>query len=233
MSIECIVETFSQDKDRLSFAKSLYYVRDMLGDRKYKTIPPLDIDSIDFENRMNNNFIAFKGESEGVGENTHFYFPEFDTLGSDAIRNIVVYIDSNSVDRLVIVVKLKVSPAAQAIIKELCIQKKKVEVFYEKDLQYNITKHSYVPQHILCTEATKKEVLKAYNVTTTQMIKMQSTDAVARWYGAHPGQMFKILRPSDYGNIYTDQPLYDISYAIVYENHSKSTKGVEKKRRKK
>jgi DNA-directed RNA polymerase subunit H (RpoH/RPB5) len=205
----------------------------MLRDRKYKTIPPLTIPEINFEKRMENNFIAYKGESSGIGENTHLYFPEYETLGSDAIRNITAYIETNDVDRIVIMVKLKVSPVAQAIIKELCIQKRKVEVFFEKDLQYNISKHSYVPQHIICTEATKKEVMKQYNVTASQMIKMQSTDAMAKWLGAQPGQMIKILRPSDYGNVCTDQPLYDISYALVYENHSKTTKGVEKKRKKK
>jgi DNA-directed RNA polymerase subunit H (RpoH/RPB5) len=225
-----IIAKFGDDSEKLSLAKTMFYVREMLRDRKFKTIPPLDLDAISFDDRYENNFISYKGEGDRNGDCVHVYFPREDTLGIAGARNIAAHLEENNLKHIIVIIKSKISSSAQGQIRSLQLLKNKVEIFFERELQYNLTKHSFVPEHTVCSEATKKQVLKEYNITVAQMIKIQTTDPVVRWLGAQPGQLLKIRRPSVLPQMSGMEKFFDISYAIVYENHVKTNKGSEKKK---
>ena len=71
-----------------------------------------------------------------------------------------------------------------------------VEIFYIDELVFNITKHHYVPQHILLSKKEANIIYKAYGIDLPLLYK---DDIISRYYGAKLNNIFKIIRPD---NIY-------------------------------
>ena len=62
-------------------------------------------------------------------------------------------------------------------------------------LLINIPKHNYVPKHELINDQEKiKNIMKNLNNKKEHLSKILETDPVALWYGARPGDIFKITR---------------------------------------
>ena len=71
-----------------------------------------------------------------------------------------------------------------------------VEIFYIDELVFNVTKHHYVPQHILLSKKEANVIYKAYGNDLPQLDK---DDIISKYYGAKLNDIFKIMRPN---NIY-------------------------------
>lgn len=66
-----------------------------------------------------------------------------------------------------------------------------------KCLQFNILKHTLVPEHLVMTEADVENIMTKYNITDKiQFPDISRFDPVARAIGLRPGQVCKIIRPS-------------------------------------
>ena len=66
-----------------------------------------------------------------------------------------------------------------------------------KCLQFNILKHTLVPEHNVISEDDVKTVMTRYNITDkVQFPDISRFDPVARAIGLRPGQVCHILRPS-------------------------------------
>jgi len=67
-----------------------------------------------------------------------------------------------------------------------------------KRLQFNILKHSLVPEHIVLSEKETQEIMVKYNITNKSQFPEISrfSDPVARAIGIRPGQVCKIIRAS-------------------------------------
>jgi DNA-directed RNA polymerase subunit H (RpoH/RPB5) len=66
-----------------------------------------------------------------------------------------------------------------------------------KCLQFNILKHTLVPEHRIISEDDVKNIMKRYNITDkVQFPDISRFDPVARAIGLRPGQVCHILRPS-------------------------------------
>jgi DNA-directed RNA polymerase I, II, and III subunit RPABC1 len=76
------------------------------------------------------------------------------------------------------------------------------EMFLLSELIINRINHRLVPKHILLSDAEKKELLNTYDCKDAQLPRMLTTDFVARYFGAKPGDIFKILRPSPSAGFY-------------------------------
>lgn len=72
-----------------------------------------------------------------------------------------------------------------------------VEIFLKKEMSFNLMDSIYVPEHILLSDAEKKEVLISYGCTEREMPKIFVSDPVSRYFNAKVGQMFRIIRPSE------------------------------------
>ena len=66
-----------------------------------------------------------------------------------------------------------------------------------KCLQFNILKHTLVPEHLVMNETDVEIVMSRYNITDkNQFPDISRFDPVARAIGLRPGQVCNIIRPS-------------------------------------
>lgn len=66
-----------------------------------------------------------------------------------------------------------------------------------KELQFNILKHTLVPQHIIINEDEVFDVMTKFNVIDkSHLPDIARLDPVAKAIGMRPGQVCKIIRPS-------------------------------------
>jgi DNA-directed RNA polymerases I, II, and III subunit RPABC1 len=78
-----------------------------------------------------------------------------------------------------------------------------VQIFSEKELSFNITKHEFVPKHVVLTSDEKKKILKKYKSQSKNFPLILSSDPICRYYGCLPGTMLRIERESETCGIYT------------------------------
>lgn len=71
------------------------------------------------------------------------------------------------------------------------------EIFLERELLINIIDHVSQPKFILLSEDETKEVLEAYHAKRRDIPKILLADPIVCYYNAKPGQLFRIIRPSD------------------------------------
>lgn len=71
------------------------------------------------------------------------------------------------------------------------------QVFLEQDLIINLVDHIAVPQHIPLDPSETQKILEEYCAKKRNLPKMFVTDKIARYYNMKPGQMCRIIRPSE------------------------------------
>lgn len=76
------------------------------------------------------------------------------------------------------------------------IDLKNSEVFFDYEFLMNIVEHELQPKFELLNSNEAKQKLEEYNLSKNNISKMLSIDPISRYYGAKPGDIFRILRPS-------------------------------------
>ncbi len=71
------------------------------------------------------------------------------------------------------------------------------EIFLEKELMINIVEHVLLPTHEMLSPDEIQMFYEKYNCKKRNMPKMLSTDPVARYYNMKPGDICRIIRPSE------------------------------------
>jgi DNA-directed RNA polymerases I, II, and III subunit RPABC1 len=71
-----------------------------------------------------------------------------------------------------------------------------IQLFYYKELIFNIIKHERVPKHILLTDTEKAELLDTYKISDKKLPQYSINDPVVKYYGVKHGDVFKIIRDS-------------------------------------
>lgn len=82
------------------------------------------------------------------------------------------------------------------------------ELFFEKDLMIDKTECNLVPKFEILTEDEKKDYYEKYNVTKVGCLKISNVDPMVRYYGAKPGDVLRITRPSETSG-------FSIAYRLV------------------
>jgi DNA-directed RNA polymerase subunit H (RpoH/RPB5) len=96
-------------------------------------------------------------------------------------------------DNKLIVVKSTSQKTKQLIINTYI----NTEVFLEKELMMNLIEHLYVPVHEILSNEESLLIIESYNTRKRDMPKILTNDPVARYYNMQPGQICRILRPSE------------------------------------
>jgi len=84
-----------------------------------------------------------------------------------------------------------------------------IELFFEDELQYNITKHRLVPKHIRLSESKAKKFKELYGLKFPAILR---TDPISRFYNYQRGDIIKIIRSQK--REYEEDITY-ITYRIV------------------
>lgn len=114
----------------------------------------------------------------------------------------------DEVNRAILILGLGLTPYAKKGIENLHMGRLRIEVFLEKELLFNITRHVLQPKFEVLDTARKRVVLSHYNAKAWELPRMQKCDPVARYYGLNLGQVVKITRHSETAGVY-------VTYRIV------------------
>lgn len=134
------------------------------------------------------------------------FFPDEPKIGVKTVQNYVIKMEEESVNRAIIVVRMGLTPSAKQAMRNVAPEYI-MEEFLESEMLINITEHELVPQHILLTSEEKEELFARYKLKESQLMKMLTTDPVARYYGYKRGQVIKIIRKSDTAGRYVTHRL--------------------------
>ncbi|KAH7637645.1 DNA-directed RNA polymerases I, II, and III subunit Rpb5 [Dermatophagoides farinae] len=135
------------------------------------------------------------------------FFPDEPKIGIKTVKNYCQRMQEENITRAMIVVQQGMTPSAKQALVDMA-PKYILEQFLESELLINITEHELVPQHIILNVEEKAELLARYKLKESQLMRIQASDPVARYYGLKRGQVVKIIRPSETAGRY-------ISYRLV------------------
>lgn len=141
-----------------------------------------------------------------VDDKMFVFFPEEPKIGIKTVQNYVVKMEEEKVSRAIIIVRVGLTPSAKQAMKNVGPEYV-IEDFLESEMLINITEHELVPQHILLTTEEKEELFSRYRLEENQLMKMLTTDPVARYYGYKRGQVIKIIRNSETAGRYVTHRL--------------------------
>jgi len=121
------------------------------------------------------------------------WFPKVQRIGVQEIQAFYKHMKNDNVERALVIYQ-DISPWAKQ-----CISKMKIimEQWKETELLVNITKHTFVPEHLPLTPEQKSDLLLKYKLKDSQLPRIQITDPIARFLGLSRGQVVKITRPSE------------------------------------
>lgn len=92
-----------------------------------------------------------------------------------------------------IIVVLSVSTKAENLI----TSHPKSEIFVERNLMMNLIDHILVPKHELLSPADAALFFSQYNCKKRNASRISSNDPIARYYNMKPGDVCRIIRPSE------------------------------------
>ncbi len=180
--------------------KDLYKVRqtvlEMISDRGY-AIPPdmLQVSFEQFSVQYDAKSIDLYIQDETKEKPYYVYFHTDASFGKNDMKNVVQKITNqyqNENMGIIVLLKDKESTSIQKE-KSKAIYKN-VEFFEQKKMTFNITKHVFVPKHVIMTPEEEAQVVEKYETPKSKFPKISVSDPVAKYYGMKPDQMCRIIR---------------------------------------
>jgi len=168
----------------MSISENVFVVvYEMLSDRGYLNIESKEDLCIIARNNQDKRIIVYFVESVKVSvkkmksikdmiQNDHFGFHALILVYKSTITSFAKQFITTDVDGLL------------------------VQVFSEKELCFNITKHKLVPKHELMTDTEKHDTLSEYKTKLKNYPNILCNDPVSKYYGFVPGNLIKITRKS-------------------------------------
>jgi len=147
----------------------------------------------DLKNNM--NFLI-----EKENEKTMVFWP-IETKINQNINKIKEEMDNNDCNISIVIVDDSITIAAKSIISNYRKEKVYIDVFYTKKFTIDIMKHSYVPEHIICSKQEKKLIYNSYQIDSESEARILpnilSSDPVVKIIGGRKGDVIKIIRDSE------------------------------------
>lgn len=141
-------------------------------------------------------------------------------LGKKMAEAIEQKLTSRGIEILILLHNSKISPEAKKIFSTIRLKGIILDVFFDHELFVNIFTHPFVKPHIICSEKTKEEVFKTFNVRQEEgeypgLPLIFQTDPPVKFIGARPGQLIKILRDSYTMTLPSGKRGTSVSYRLV------------------
>lgn len=111
----------------------------------------------------------------------------------ERVQEYISLMNDLSIKHAIVVYKDCVTPIAKKIIDEL--QGLTIELFEEKNLRYNITKHRLVPKHTALSKPDAVSFRQKYGIKIPVLL---STDPICKFYNFQRGDIIRIDRTDDY-----------------------------------
>jgi DNA-directed RNA polymerase I, II, and III subunit RPABC1 len=182
--------------------KDLYKVRqtllEMIDDRGFYVPESEKITFEQFTIKYDNKNLDIYIKDQEKDKNFYIHFHnEVKNFSKNDLKSIIQKIITNYGDENITLILLLKEKENSAISKELNKDiYKNVEIFLKKNMIFNITKHIYVPKHILLNKEEENELLEKYNTTKGKLPKISKSDPIAKYYGMKNDQICKIIRKS-------------------------------------
>jgi DNA-directed RNA polymerase I, II, and III subunit RPABC1 len=152
----------------------------MLSQRGYKVLKQ-DAESIIAEKTSSDQIVVF--------------FNQPSKLDKERVIEYINLMSDLAIYHSIIVFKNIVTPVAKKVIEELPSKLESInffiELFDEKNLRFNITKHRLVPKHEALSKAESLAFIEKFGVKIPVLLRL---DPVARFYNFQRGEIIKITR---------------------------------------
>jgi DNA-directed RNA polymerase I, II, and III subunit RPABC1 len=199
--------TVTQD-DRVRLTNVLRTLRQMLAQRGY------NIDEFEWPSAEDVNTLADYERLNMVFYHSQarpplmvFYVGEL-SAGKQSVMDLERRMSEETIGHAIVILRGKLTPQGSEQLNELTrvrteserrtVQRKRVEKFYEAELQVDITEHELVPRHTALNNDEKKRIMKQYYCgEDEQFPALLLNDPITRYYGWTRGQMVRIERPSE------------------------------------
>ena len=117
----------------------------------------------------------------------------FDTIvkkfGIEKVTEYIRILNEMNINHCITIYSIGVTPSASKVLLELTGVT--FELFNQKELQFNITKHFLVPTHIKLDKKDAENFKKEYG---TKFATIFTSDAIARFYNYKAGDIIQINR---------------------------------------
>ena len=184
-------------KERIRAYKARTTVIEMLRDRGYDINPDIDVSAELFnglyDDRRSLNF--FLEHPNTTRLYVHFYY-EAKNFGKNELQSIRDYaVETYGIDHLSILILTKDERLNPTVKKTLETPDYTfVEVFFERQMLFNIMRHDLQPRIEILTEEEKQTVLTRYETKAARFPAIRHEDPVARYYALRSGQMIREIQ---------------------------------------
>ena len=165
-------------------------IREMLRDRGHATVPEIEaISPEDVVGAMGGRY-AFHIDAPSIRHRIVYELSS--RFKSSNVRKLL---DVPDIDVIIIVVR---EPPTSTSLKGLESSGKELHLFNITELQFNVSRHAFVPPHEpIREEADIEAIVNSFQVRSRfQFPLILSTDPMARYLGLKHGQLVKITRAS-------------------------------------
>lgn len=115
-----------------------------------------------------------------------------------------------------IIVVTSISQKSRYLIQSDPLSYHNTEIFLEKELLTNLVDHVSQPKYVLLSDAETTAVLSAYHTKRREVPKILLGEPISLYYNVRPGQMFRIIRPSETSG-------QGVSYRLVVKGQIKES----------
>lgn len=159
------------------FEKAREILLEMINQRLYTDICTENKDYISAVDLNGDKFLAFNKIVKD--------------LNIDEIQKFVNIMNEDNINHILIMHINNPTPAVKNVIENAPNIKKFIELFNIDDLQFNITKHILVPEHILLNKEDTKNFKLKFGIDIPVIL---NSDSVSKFYNFPKGHIIKIMR---------------------------------------
>ncbi|CAG8625043.1 6192_t:CDS:2, partial [Scutellospora calospora] len=184
-----VYETYNKITNEDEFMRMFRIYRtthEMLRDRGY-VIP----EGFDRYNYFHRHCVQDVQKEHYPGDRILVLFPDIKTIGINYMKDVCVRLRDLQIGKAIIIYPGTFTIQASKAVQSMNTTEEslyKVELFSEKELVVNITRHEFVPKHTVLSTEEKRALLKKYNIKETQLPHIQITDPISKYLGVKKGQ---------------------------------------------